>query len=334
MTEAKIEERSLAPVIVILLVGTIISGLLGYYFAQNSPVTGISDLTVVVAIYFLIPTFVGFLGYLLGWVTKKRAVIYQRPTWEFQTTDFSIDECADLAKQYFKMYNLVPRSNLLYYLLPPLLIVSLTALPLVVAESFPTVAWSVPYIFGIGLATIFWLTMYGAFRASRNAASLDFLPPRFREAIWLARVQRKIPGVSKISIYLDKAEFGEYTIYREPRVVLRIQGIEEIALVKSISEDIGSISRVLAWLRSPDTEKGIVWSWQAQDREFWKQTDNPEDGYYVRRPVKSIKPELDVKDVELVTKNAIAIIVLERIRIYGEDEGLRTLLKELGATDD
>ena len=71
------------------------------------------------------------------------------------------------------------------------------------------------------------------------------------------------------------------------------------------------------------------WWWQTRDRNFRKYVGNDQDGYYVQPPVQSLVKELGVKDVRLVTENAVAILLLEWMRIHGEDAKLKEILAKL-----
>jgi hypothetical protein len=170
----------------------------------------------------------------------------------------------------------------------------------------------------------------GAFFATSNGASEDFALPLIREALWLGNVQSKTPGISQIRLVLDKAVHEGFRIYREPRIVMRIAGFEHDAYIESWSEDLRALARVLCRLHASEGHGQVVWWWISSDRNFRKYTDAEDTGYYVRLPVPSHFKELSVRDVRLVTENAVAIILLEISRLRGESNEITSHLAKLG----
>ncbi len=331
MTEARVEPHSLTSLLVAYILGMILTVLCGYLLALNYPPPGFSDLLLTVIVYMFVPVLVSTIGYFLGWFLKKRAVDYVAPNWEFTYEELTIDECAEIARNYPRKYPaIVAKSNMLYYIIPPFLIVFSVSSSIYISEYASQYLWLVPHMYAPIMGLTYLISILGAFHATMNAASGDFAIPDFREIIWLARQQSRVPGVDRVNVLLEKATYGDYEVYRNPRAIVRVKGLGNDALVRSVTTDIGSITRVTAWLRSAEHEDGIVWSWEAYDREFWKQSGSTDSGYYVRRPVASLGKEVGVRDVELVTRNAIAILVLEWLRINGDNPEMRSLLLELG----
>ncbi|MFW9967429.1 MAG: hypothetical protein ACFFEA_09770, partial [Candidatus Thorarchaeota archaeon] len=96
------------------------------------------------------------------------------------------------------------------------------------------------------------------------------------------------------------------------------------------SEDLRAITRVLCRLYESEENGQVVWWWISRDRNFRKYTDSDDAGYYVRLPVPSQVKELGVRDVRLVTENAVAILLLEISRLKDEFGEIKSLLSELG----
>ncbi|MHA1770979.1 MAG: hypothetical protein ACTSYL_04345 [Candidatus Thorarchaeota archaeon] len=333
MSEARVESHTLTPLIIALVMGMALTVLGGYFITLIYPPTGFSDLMHDLLFYLFIPTLVSLIGYLLGWGMKKRAVSYVAPDWKFETVELSVDECEHLYHHYPKRYpSLIAVSNILYYTIPPFLIVFSLAFPLYLLEYGSSYLWIFPLIFAPALGLIFLVSLVGSYRATSNVASKDFTIPPFREMLWLAREQSKVPGVGQVSIYVDRATFGPYEIFATPRVIVRVTGIEEAALIKSVTTDIGSITRIMMWLQPPDDSDEIIWSWEARDREFWKQNGPTGFGYYVRRPIPTLPNEIGVKDVKLVTENAIAIVIIEWLKLTGMNQELQDVLATLGVS--
>jgi len=124
---------------------------------------------------------------------------------------------------------------------------------------------------------------------------------------------------------------GDYTIYREPRILLRIEGLESESYVESHTDDLGAITKILSRLYEKDDNPQVIWWWVSEDRNFRKFVGSSRDGYYVRNPVKSKITFPGVKDANLVTENSIALIVKEFLKTRDGPEELRTILRELNA---
>jgi hypothetical protein len=262
-----------------------------------------------------VPLYTAIIGFFLGWKAKKSAVVYSRPDWQFETVQMKTDDCVSLVKDYVKRYRrLVPLSRFWYFHLPIVLIVLDLSLPYYSFFTNRAIGSWVQILSVITVLCIDIICIYGAYRATSNSASPDFQLPLIREALWVASVQRTVPNVSSLRIAMEKGRSGDFSVYRNPRAILRISGFENEAYIESSSEELKSVSRVVCVLRGPDGSWGISWLWDSRDRNFVKWTPDDKDGYYVRNPVPSRIRELGVKDVRLVTRNAIALVLLEYVR--------------------
>jgi hypothetical protein len=269
-----------------------------------------------VLLYFLaVPLYAAIAGWGFGRKAKKSIVWYSRPQWEFQTIELTTEECGTLSRDYAKQYRaMVPVSKFWYFYLPVVLIVICMSLPYYSFFLNRTVTPLIPIVWVLTVSSIHVISFYGAFGATSNSASRDFRLPLIREALWLARLQRAVANVSSVRIAMDKGRSGDFTVYSSPRVIVHISGYENEANIESASEELGSLSRVLCVLWGPDNSWGISWLWDSRDRNFMKRTPDDKEGYYVRNPVPSRVRELGVKDVRLVTENAIALVLSEYSR--------------------
>jgi len=269
-----------------------------------------------VLLFFLgLPLYTAIIGFFLGWRGKKSAVSYSRPNWEFQTIQLEAEECVRLIRDHARQYSrMVPISRLWYFHLPVVLVFLNLSLPY---YSFFVNRLTAPSITVLSVLTVTCIgvvSFYGGYRATSNLASPDFQLPPIREALWLAGMQQGVPNVSPVRIAMDKGMSGDFTVYRNPRVIVRISGFEHEACVQSTSEDLRSLSRVLCVLKGPDGSWSTSWLWHSGDRSFLKRTPDDKEGYYVRNPVPSKIRQLGVKDVRLVTENAIALILSELLQ--------------------
>ena len=331
MSESLIEYKSLRFELILTLVLTVVFFLGGFLIGLL--VLPVSELNLIVTIIVFsgLPILAMFLGLYIGWWAKSNLVIYNPPEWEYQPLGLGPDECSKLIRTHNRKYiKIIGYSNYWFFLLPPILAIVAITLPLYAFFEDSSIQFFVPITFALILLVNYLLSEYGSFRASSNTASNDFTLPLIREAIRLAKTQEKVVGISKIHIVLDHASEGDYDIYRNPRVVARIVGTETNSYIESKTEDIGAIDRLLIRLNlSSETEK-IVWWWQSRDRTFRKYEGMDSEGYYVRSPVPSLVQELGVKDVKLVTKNAVAILLLEWMQIHGHEPKLDQILVQLG----
>jgi hypothetical protein len=228
----------------------------------------------------------------------------------------------------------VADSNFWTFFIPILLIIISPAMPLYSFYEDPRVIDFIPIINAYILTLLFIIAMIGAFKATSNSASADFTLPLIREAIKLAEMQSEVIGVCNVRVVLDKAEVGDLKIYSSPRVVLRIEGLEKEAYIESWSEDLRALTRVLCRLYEKDDHPQVIWWWISTDRNFRKFVHPDENGYYVKHPIAKHGRHLGVKDVSLVTQNAVALVLGEYLKTRGEVEQLRNLLKSLEAENN
>jgi len=288
-------------------------------------------LVLVLALFLGFPTLSAILAYFIGWYAKKNIAEYTAPEWEFQPIQMKLDEVPEMVKEYHRDYRrLEARSNYWTYHIPLIAIMLIFSLPFYLSFVDSSTLLLAQFILPAGLIVSHSVASIGAFFATSNRASEDFALPLIREALWLGNVQSKIPGISQIRLVLDKAVHNGFRIYREPRIVIRISGFEHEAYIESWSEDLRSITRVLCRIYESKEHDQVVWWWVSTDRNFRKYTDADDTGYYVRLPVLSQVKELGVRDVRLVTENAVAIMLLELSQIRGKSSRITSLLAELG----
>ncbi|MFW9887350.1 MAG: hypothetical protein ACFFER_04170 [Candidatus Thorarchaeota archaeon] len=289
------------------------------------------DLVPVLALFLGYPTLSAIFAYFIGWYSKKHIAEYTPPEWEFQPVQLKLEEVPEMVKEYHHDYSrLEARSNYWTYHLPLIVIMLIFSLPFYLSFMDSSVLLLAQFIIPAGLILNHAVASIGAFFATSNEASEDFALPLVREALWLGNVQSKVPGISQIRLVLDKAVHDGFRIYREPRIVMRISGVEHDAYIESWSEDLRAITRVLCRLYESEEHGQVVWWWISTDRNFRKYTDVDNTGYYVRLPVPSPVKELGVRDVRLVTENAVAILLLEISRLQGESGEIASLLAGLG----
>ncbi len=289
------------------------------------------DLTLVIALFLGFPTLSVMLAYFMGWYAKKHIAEYNRPDWEFEPIQMKLEEVPDMVKEYHSDYmRLEARSNYWIYHFPLIVIMLLFSMPFYLSFVDSSVLFTTQFMLPTGLILNHAIASIGAFFATSNDASEDFALPLIREALWLGNVQSKTPGISQVRLVLDKAVHEGFRIFREPRIVMRIAGFEHDAYIESWSEDLRAIARVLCRLHEGEGHGQVVWWWISRDRNFRKYTDAEDTGYYVRLPVPSHFKELSVRDVRLVTENAVAIILLEITRLRGESNEITSLLAKLG----
>jgi len=293
-------------------------------------VSGFDYVTVILS-FLCLPLCTTFVGIVLGRRAKKSGVYYTRPDWIFEPIQLKTEEYGSLVRDYARRYRrLVPVSTFWFFYVPVVLIVFDLSLPYYAFFSNPKITPMVPIFSVFVVLTIDIVSCYGAFRASSNVASSDFTMPQIREVLWLARIQSKIANVSHVTIAMDKAQNGDFASYRNPRVIARISGFANEAYIESWSEELRSLSRLFCRLRGLEGTWGPSWLWDSRDRNFLKRTPEDKEGYYVRNPVPSRIRELGVKDVRLVTKNAIALILIERLRMGVGDGSIKDKLLALG----
>jgi hypothetical protein len=332
MSASPIEYKSDWGFITAFIVGIVLNSVVGIIFSSvYLPLP--FDLVLVLALFLGFPTLSAIFAYFVGWYTKKHLAEYTPPDWEFQPVQLKLEEVPEMVKEYHHDYwRLEARSNYWTYHIPLIVIMLIFSLPFYLSFIDSSVLPVAQYIIPAGLILNHVIASIGAFFATSNEASVDFALPLIREALWLGNMQSKTPGISQIRLVMDKAVHDEFRIYREPRIVMRISGFEHDAYIESWSEDLRAITRVLCRLYESEEHGQVVWWWFSADRNFRKYADVDDTGYYVRLPVPSQVKELGVRDVRLVTENAVAIVLLELSRLRGESSEIASLLAGLGVT--
>ncbi|MFQ5884823.1 MAG: hypothetical protein ACE5IO_06960 [Thermoplasmata archaeon] len=289
------------------------------------------DIWVATLLYLVFPTLSTAAAFVVGYRAKKVAVQYNAPEWDYQPAQFSVEDVRKLVRNHHrKSRRLESRSNYWFFHLPIITIILIYALPFYISFQDSSMLLVAQLILPIGLAMNSIVAAIGAFLAASNDASKDFTLPLIREALWLAREQSKARGVSQIRVIMDRAEVDDFKVFRDPRVILRIDGFEKNGYIESWSEDLKAITKLLCRLHEAENHGQIIWWWHSQDRNFRKYTSPDDEGYYVRTPVPSLLKELGVRDVVEVTENAIAVFLLEVGLLEGKNDKLRSLLSELG----
>lgn len=226
---------------------------------------------------------------------------------------------------------MVANSNYWIFFIPITLLLFMSALPMYLLIESPSFSSLQAWMFALSLSLSYSIASIGALRATSNIASDDFNILLVRETIRLAKLQKKVLGLSHVRVVMDKAEQDGYTVYEAPRVVSRISGLEKVGYLESWSEELGAMNRVLCRLYESEGHPEVVWWWFAEDRHFKKFVDKDKAGYYVKYPISYKTGEPGVKDVSKVIENAIAIIILEWFHTRGENEELSLILEKLNA---
>lgn len=317
--------------LLILILATLAGGLLLSFWIYPGQMTNI---LLVSAVFLLLPVALMFTGAALG-RSMKLQLEYNPPEWEFEPLQLKPEECRPLVRKYLSDYEaLVSHGHFWFFFTPIVVIISLLGIALFVTLEVPQFAEAMPLIGMTGYLSVLLSSVFLGIKASSNDASEDFTLPLIREAEWVAKTQSKVPAVSYVRVVLEEAKHGKFRIYRTPRVIIRLEGIEEDAYIETRTDELGAISRLMCRLHHPGAENSTIWWWLSRDRFFRKLVPGDETGYYVKNPVPSRVKELGVKDVRLVTENAIAIVLLEWLRIHGENEDVGALLNRLGVGEE
>ncbi len=302
----------------------------GYFLTPFFTPQSDLDLLAVISWFFLMPLAISSIGFVIGWKAKKDAVDYTGYRWEFDAKQYRIEEVIGLFRDYKRRYSrLIPESQFWYFFVPVLLILATLSVPL---YSFFYMTWLTAYVDEVTallLVAIFAFSSYGGFRATSNDASEDFKIPLIRESLDLARTQEDTPGVSQVRIVLDAAQHNDLAVYRVPRVLVRISGIEEQAYIESLTEELGAVSSIFCRLLRTDDTPAVDWWWTSRDRLFRKHIGGEEEGYYVKLPVPTKKEKLGVKDVSELTANAVALVSIEAIKREIASNQCRDILRQL-----
>jgi hypothetical protein len=327
--------KPLSKLIGMFIIGTCLSLLLGYYLPSMLLSVVQSDWSFFLLIFLGLPAGIAVLSYYAGWNQKKQTIEYHPPKWDLAPFQMTIDDAKRLPREYNRKYvRLVADSNFWTFFTPILLIIISPAIPLYSFYEDPKVIDLIPLLNACILVLVFMVAITGAFRATSNSASADFTLPLIREAVKLAELQTKATGACHVRVVTDVAKEGDFKVYGNPRVVLRIEGLEKEAYIESWSEDLGALTRVLCCLYEKDNHPQVVWWWFSTDRNFRKFVHPDENGYYVEHPIGKHGLLPGVKDVVSVTQIAIALVLREYLQTRGESEKLRGLLASLGAENN
>ncbi|MFW9958254.1 MAG: hypothetical protein ACFFCT_09285 [Candidatus Odinarchaeota archaeon] len=322
--------KSMAALYGFAIIGAVLSFAAGFYLTVLFRPIAELDILSFLGVFLGIPVLVAFLSFYIGWYYKKNIIEYHPPEWEFKPVQMTIKDAKKLPREYNRKYSrLVANSNFWYFFTPIFLIILISTFPLYAFYENASLSEYVPILNAVSLILIFLITLSGAFRSISNSASADFNLPLIREAVKLAEIQSKVAGVCNVRVVLDKAIEGELAIYDNPRVIIRIEGLVNEAYVESWSEELRAITRVLARLYEKDGNPQVVWWWFSTDRNFRKFINPDEEGYYVKHPITTNIKHPGVKDIALVTENAVALIVKEYLKTRGETDELLNILKNL-----
>ncbi len=288
------------------------------------------DLLFLLGIAAAVPILLSFVGFYTSWRLKKSNIRYNAIEWRYEPVQLKIEGVKTLISQYRRKYSrLVAIPYVWYYYLPIFLTILTFTMPLYTFFVDPSLTQLNLPVYILILNLIFGLSFWGGWRSTSTEASKDFTLPLIRESLRLAQTQSKVSGISHIRVVMDKAEHEGYEVYRNPRVVARIQGLENESYLESWTEELGSIDKIMVRILEIDSKPEIVWWWQNRDRWFRKYIGDSESSYYVKNPIPSRVQELGVKDVRLVTENAVAILILEWMKVRDEREDLVSILNEL-----
>jgi hypothetical protein len=288
------------------------------------------DILLVFVFFALIPVLLSISGFFLSWRLKRDNLTYTATEWNFSPVQLRIQEAKKLPSQYRKKYSrIVAVPYLWYYYCPIAIIIVLFTLPIYASQFDPVLLSLIPLAYYVLLNVLLLISVWGGWRSTSTAASEQFRLPLIREAVKLAETQEKVSGISHVRVVLDKATSGDCEIYRDPRVVIRVQGLEQDCYIESWAEEFGSVSRVQVRIMQSNGFPEIAWWWYGEDRYFRKYVGESDESYYVRNPVHSRVSELGVKDVQLVTENAVGILILQWTTLRGKDESLSQILASL-----
>ncbi len=292
------------------------------------------DIALVFMLFALVPVLISIVGFFLSWRLKRNNLTYTSPEWNFSPVQLTIEDAKKLPGQYRRKHSrIVAVPYLWYYYSPIAIIIILFTLPVYASLFDPGLLTLMPMVYYALINLVFFISVWGGWRSTSTAASGDFRLPLIRETVKLAETQAKVRGISHIRVILDKAINGDYEIYRNPRVVIRVEGLEQNCYIESWTEEFGSVDRVQVRMMQSDGFPEIAWWWQGDDRYFRKYVGKSDESYYVRNPVQSRVSELGVKDVQLVTENAVGILILQWTTLRGKDESLSQILSSLNVRE-
>ena len=331
MSNDFVTNYSLMKSYVFFVIGFIVYSLGGYFVAQTYLPSGTIDIPLITLWFLGLPCLVSLVGYYIGYYSKKSAIEYDSPAWEFQPIHLKVEEAKNMIKNHNRSFSrLVAVGNFWFFFAPISAILFLYFLPLYYFYENTWLETYIPLLYALGLDLIHLVSVYGAWSSTSNAASSDFNLPHLREALKLASIQSRVPGVSHIRIVMEQAKANDFSIYRSPRVVVRLRDLERDGYIETWSEELGAVSRKLVRMYLPDDKGEILWWWLSDDRSFRKYNEENRDGYYVRNPVPSRTKELGVKDIRLLMENASALLLLDWLKARGENASVIGILNDLG----
>jgi hypothetical protein len=247
--------------------------LCGYLIGIYSVPSPTLDILALFAYNLGVPFLVTVLGFYLGWRAKKFSVVYSEPGWSFKPVQIKVDELVQKKKAHNKEYaRLVSRPHNVFYYGPIVLLVVMFTLPIFAHYIEPELLSYYPSVYVLLLMLLLTGTIFGGFRSTSNVASQDFTFPVIRESVKIARIQSKVPGTSHIRIVLEEATNGPYVVYRQPRVVVRIVGVEHDAYLETWSDDLSAVSKMLVRILEAEGHPEVIWWWFSEDRYFRKYT--------------------------------------------------------------
>lgn len=303
----------------------------GSFIAQYWLKIGPLDILLLLGGFLGLPLLIIGLGFYFGWKMKRTAITYNPPEWQFKPKQYELDEAKKVFREHNKQYSrLVALPNYWYYFLPIVIIIVLISITLYENLAYFSLFSMFPLIFPIGLLFLHTFTFLGGWRSSSTSASEDFNLVLIRETMILGRNQSKVPGISQVRFVIDVAEHEGYVVYRDPRIILRINGIESSAYIETWTQDKYALERMYVRLKKDDIHEEVIWWFLSHDRSFRKFVGDDQYGYYTKLPVKSRINELGVRDVKLVTMNAVANIIMEWERTRGDMDGFAKILIDSG----
>ena len=311
-------------VIALLPLGLFISG---YIFPSYS-----NNLFILLVVYLVLPLIVTMIGVIIG-SDAKGQIEYKYPQWDFQPMQYEIDDAARIERKHLIQFiRLAPNGHFLLFYFPLLILIGLLTFPLYSLEMAPQLTSYVTPVFAISLPILFIASALLGLLATSNEASEDFQVPLIREAVWLGRRQLSTSGVESVRIVLDKAMIGKFIVYDNPRTFIRLTGLGNSAYIETWTKELRAIESILCKYDSGDGHAQVVWWWVAQDRIFRKYVGDDQEGYYVKFPVKSNFDEYSVKDIDLLTKNAVAIVYREWLKCNDGTDTISEILNTLDAS--
>jgi hypothetical protein len=333
LAEQIVSYKPLTEIYTAIVLGAILFFAIGYVVADLFLPSLVWDWVHIFVFFISLPVLITSFGFYIGWYGKRTTVEYTDPTWPVEPVQMTIDDAKALVKNNKRKYwRLVSNSSYWTFFIPIGLLLFMSGYPVFIFIETPNLYGLDALIFATALTLSYIVSSVGALLASSNTATEDFDILLVREAIDLAKNQEKVPGLSQVRVVFDKGEIDGYEMYESPRVVARIAGIEKEAYIESWSDDLHTVTRVLCRLHKSSKNPQIVWWWMSRDRNFRKFIDKDEKGYYVKLPVQSKVKYPGVKDVSLVFENAVAILILEWLRIHGPDDKFSEILNELNVT--